>query len=213
MYYQQHGQYNGTVLPVSALANYGALMTLVGSNYTSYLGLPSGKFYKDNNADITLLIAGGILDTTKAFGLDAKNPWPDALILDAGEITTAKNATAAFNSSISSIAAAKGFGLVNFNSIFNQIRASDAAGGTIYDGIPFTTTFVTGGLFSLDGVHPTSRGQGIIATEFIKVINAKWGTNIALVNVSQIPGSLIFAKMGVLGLPIFEHGTLDNLLL
>jgi len=212
MYYQQHGQYNGTVLPVSSLANYTALMTLVGSSYTSYIGLPSGKFYKDNNADITQLIAAGILDTTKAFALRPKNPWPDALILDAGEITTAKNAVAAFNSSISSVAAAKGFGLVNFYSIYNQLRASDATGGTSYDGITFTTTFVSGGFFSLDGVHPTSRGQGIIATEFIKVINAKWGTSIPLVNVSLIPGSLILAKRGPLGLPFFEKGTLDNLL-
>jgi lysophospholipase L1-like esterase len=212
MYYQQHAQYNGTVLPVSALANYSALMTLTGSNYTSYIGLPSGKFYKDYNVDITQLIAAGIIDTTKPFGLDPKNPWPDALILDAGEITTAKNATAAFNTSISSIAGSKGFGLVNFNTIFNQIRASDAAGGTVYDGIPFTTTYVSGGLFSLDGVHPTSQGQGIIATEFIKVINAKWNTSIPLVNVSLIPGSLILAKTNSLGLPIFEKGTLDKLL-
>jgi lysophospholipase L1-like esterase len=212
MYYQQHGQYNGSVLPVSSLANYSALITLVGQNYTGLLGAPTGKFYKDNNADISLLIAGGILDTTKAFGLDPKNPWPDALILDASEITTAKTATAAFNSSISAIATAKGFGLVNFNLIFNQIRSSDASGGTVYDGVAFTTTFVTGGLFSLDGVHPTSRGQGIIATEFIKVINTKWGTSIPFVNVSQIPGSLILAKMGPMGLPIFEKGTLDNLL-
>ena len=212
MYYQQHGQYNGTVLPVSALANYSVLMTLLGSNYTSYLGIPSGKFYKDNSVDISPLIAAGILDTNQVFGLHPKNPWPDALILDADEITTAKNATAAFNASISAIAAAKGFGLVNFNSIFNQIRANDASGGTSYDGISFTTTFVTGGLFSLDGVHPTSRGQGIIANEFIKVINAKWGISIPLVNVSLIPGSLILAKMSNLGLPIFEKGTLDNLL-
>lgn len=212
MYYQQHGQYNGTVLPVSSLANYTALITLLGSNYTSYLGVPSGKFYKDNNVDITPLIAAGILDTNQVFGLHPKNPWPDALILDAGEITTAKNATATFNSSISGIAAAKGFGLVNFNSIFNQIRTNDASGGTTYDGITFTTTFVTGGLFSLDGVHPTSRGQGIIANEFIKVINAKWGTSIPLVNISLIPGSLILAKMSTLGLPVFEKGTLDNLL-
>jgi len=212
MYYQAHGQYNGTVLPVSALANYSVLMTLLGSNYTSYLGLPGGKFYKDNKADISLLIAGGILDTSQAFGLHPKNPWPDALILDASEISTAKNATTAYNTSIASIAAAKGFGLVNINLFFNEIRARDASGGTNFDGVAFTTTFVTGGLFSLDGVHPTSRGQGIIANEFIKVINAKWGTSIPLVNVSLIPGSLILNKIGSYGLPIFEAGTLDNLL-
>ncbi len=212
MYYQQHGQYNGSAIPVSSLANYGVLITLLGSNYTSYLGLPSGKFYKDNNVDITPLIAGGILDTSQAFGLHPKNPWPDALILDASEITTAKNATTAFNSSISTVATAKGFGLVNINSFFNQIRASDATGGTVFDGITFTTTFVSGGLFSLDGVHPTSRGQGVLANEFIKIINAKWGVNIPLVNVSLIPGSLVLTKKNSLGLPIFEKGTLDNLM-
>jgi lysophospholipase L1-like esterase len=212
MYYQQHGQFTGTTLPLSALTSYSVLITLLGNNYTAYLGKPSGKFYKDNNVDITPLIAGGILDTNQVFGLHPKNPWPDALILDAGEINTAKTATAAFNTTIANIAAAKGFGLVNFNSIFNQIRASDATGGTIYNGIPFTTTFVTGGLFSLDGVHPTSRGQGIIANEFIKEINSKWSVKIPLVNISTIPGSLILGKMSYLGLPIFDKGTFDNLL-
>jgi lysophospholipase L1-like esterase len=212
MYYQQHGQFTGTALPLSALTSYSVLITLLGNNYTAYLGKPSGKFYKDNNVDITPLIAGGILDTNQVFGLHPKNPWPDALILDAGEINTAKTATAAFNTTIANIASAKGFGLVNFNSIFNQIRASDATGGTLYDGIPFTTTFVTGGLFSLDGVHPTSRGQGIIANEFIKAINSKWSVKIPLVNVSTIPGSLILGKMSYVGLPIFDKGTFDNLL-
>lgn len=212
MYYQQHGQYNGTALPLSALTSYSALVTLLGNNYTAYLGKPSGKFYKDNNADITLLIAGGILDTNQAFGLHPKNPWPDALILDANEITTAKNATAAYNTAISNIAAAKGFALANFNSLFTQIRSNDAAGGSVYNGITLYTTFVTGGLFSLDGVHPTSRGQGIIANEFIKAINLKWGTSIPLVNISLIPGSLVLNKTSYLELPIFEKGTLDNLL-
>ncbi len=212
MYYQQHGQYNGTVLPVSALANYSALITLLGQNYAGLLGTSTGKFYRDNNVDITPLITAGILDTNQVFGLHPKNPWPDALILDASEITTARNATSAYNTAITSIAAGKGFGLVDMNSVFNQIRSHDFSGGTTYDGIVFTTTFVTGGLFSLDGVHPTSRGQGIIANEFIKVINAKWGASIPLVNISQIPGSLILAKTSSLGIPVFEKGTLDNLL-
>ncbi|NWF88601.1 MAG: hypothetical protein HXY50_03970 [Ignavibacteriaceae bacterium] len=212
IYYQAHGQYNGTVLPVSALANFSALMTLTGSNYTSYLGIPSGKFYKDYGVDISPLLAAGILDTTQVFGLHPKNPWPDALILDPTEIATAKSTTNAFNNTISAVANAKGFAFVNINSIFNQIRAADFTGGTVYDGVVFTTTFVSGGLFSLDGVHPTSRGQGILATEFIKAINAKWGVNIPLVNVSQIPGSLILAKKNSLGLPLFEKGTFDNLM-
>ncbi len=212
MYIQLHGQYSGTAIPVSYLANKTALMTLVGSNYTSYIGKPSGKFYKDNNADISQLIAAGILDTTQLFGLHPKNPWPDALILDPGEASTAISIIQAYNTTISSIQNAKGFALADINGFFLNIRNAEATGGYSYDGLTFSTTFVSGGLFSLDGVHPTSRGQGIIANEFIKVINAKWGTSIPLVNVSLIPGSLILAKMNSLGLPIFEKGTLDNLL-
>lgn len=212
MYYQAHAQYNGSVLPVSALASFSALMTLTGSNYTSYLGVPSGKFYKDYGVDISPLIAAGILDTTQVFGLHPKNPWPDALILDPTEIATAKSATAAYNNTISAVANAKGFAFVNINGLFNQIRTADFTGGTSYDGVIFTTTFVSGGLFSLDGVHPSSRGQGILATEFIKAINARWGSSIPLVNVSQIPGSLILAKMNSFGLPTFERGTFDNLM-
>jgi len=40
-----------------------------------------------------------------------------------------------------------------------------------------TSTYVTGGGFSLDGVHPSPRGYALIANEFIKAINAKYGSN------------------------------------
>lgn len=212
MYYQSHGQYAGSPIPVSALANYSVLITLLGQNYAAFIGTPTGKFYKDNNVDITPLIAGGILDTTKLFGLDPKNPWPDALILDASEITTAKNATSAYNNFIATISNAKGFGLVDINTLFNQIRANDFTGGTTYDGIVFSTTYVTGGLFSLDAVHPTSRAHAIIANEFIKVINSKWNASIPLINVSTIPGSLILAKQYAIENLTFDNGVFDRLM-
>ena len=36
-----------------------------------------------------------------------------------------------------------------------------------------------GGLFTLDGVHPSAIGQGLIAWEFLKVMNAAGVTDIA----------------------------------
>ena len=35
--------------------------------------------------------------------------------------------------------------------------------------------FITGNPFQLDEVHPTTQGYGIIANEFIKTINEKYG--------------------------------------
>lgn len=192
-YYQKHGEYNGSAGATTQLSSYSVLLTLVGQTYMADLGKASGRFWKDNNIDISQLIGAGILDTTKLFGLDPKNPIPDALILDDVEITTANQSVADFNSTISSVANSKGWGFVDMNTFFNNIRSNDAD-GTLINGIRFRTTFVSGGLFSLDGVHPTSQGQAIIANEFIKIINSKFGASIPLIDVATIPGSLLLAK-------------------
>jgi hypothetical protein len=43
-------------------------------------------------------------------------------------------------------------------------------------------------LFSLDGVHPSSKGAGIVANEFIRVMNSSFGMNVASYDVSKAPG-------------------------
>lgn len=183
------------------------LVTLKGSNYAPLLGQPTGKFYRDNG----IPVPSGI-DTTKPFGFHPQNPWPNALILDSDEIQIANQAVSDYNNIIAATAANFGFAVVDINSVFNQIRANDFSGGTVYNGITFRTTFVTGGLFSLDGVHPTNQGQAIIANEFLKVINQKFNAQFPLINVSEIPGSLIFSgkiayQNGFPILPpeVFEH--------
>ena len=40
-----------------------------------------------------------------------------------------------------------------------------------------TSSLVTGGAFSLDGVHPTARGYALLANEFLKSIDATYGSN------------------------------------
>ena len=141
-------------------------------------------------------------------GLSKSNPLPNSVVLDSLEALNVKNVINDYNTTIASVATAKGFGLVDANALLNNAKK-----GLTVNGIKFTTQYVTGGLFSLDGVHPTSRGYAIIANEFIKVINQKWGANIPLVNVANIPGSLILVKgYNQLGLPILPVGALDNLL-
>ncbi|MGA7837752.1 MAG: SGNH/GDSL hydrolase family protein [Ignavibacteriaceae bacterium] len=200
-YYQDHN-FVPTAGAPAQLSGGQLLLTLVSQSYIAYFGRPSGKFYKDNNLNPALF---GV-DTTKPFGASLQNPIPNALILDAGEISTANQATTDFNTAITNAVTKypSQFALVDVNSLFNSIRASDATGGTTYNGVKFTTTFVTGGLFSLDGVHPTAQGQAIVANEFLKVINDKFGSSYPLIDVSAIPGSLTLAKKGAINL--FEKG-------
>ena len=79
-----------------------------------------------------------------------------------------------------------------------------AANGYSLSGETYTTAYISGGLFSLDGVHPSSRGYGIVANEYIKVMNSKFSMSIPLVDISQIPG--IPAPLGKIssqdGLPV-----------
>ena len=193
--YQMHGN-NSVAFDSTKLTEANPpLITLKGMAYAPLLGQPTGKFYRDNG-----ITPGPGIDTTKPFGFHPQNPWPDALVLDAGEQTTAGNAVSAFNSTIATVAAAKNAGLVDMNKFFTNVKAN---GLVTAAGLTFTADYITGGLFSLDGVHPSSRGAGVVANEFLKVINAKFGTGIPYVDLTVIPGiPAPLAKAYASGIPV-----------
>ena len=43
-----------------------------------------------------------------------------------------------------------------------------------------------GGLFSLDGIHPSNTGHALLANEFIRVINRSYGADIPLVDIESV---------------------------
>jgi lysophospholipase L1-like esterase len=174
----------------TALLRGTTLLTLTGQTYAALIGKPTGQFYRDHNSPIPVGV-----DTTQPFGLHPQNPFPDAYVLDPDEIVVTNNSVSYFNSIIAGLAQSNGYALADVNGLLSAIRAADFAGGTNIDGINFRTTYVQGGLFSLDGVHPTSQGQAIIANEFIKAINSKFGASIPRIDVSSIPGSLVLHKI------------------
>ena len=205
-YYQKHGEVltaSGQASPLDLLGMK-ILITLKG---LSYAGDVTGQFYKDYNKGV---VPPGI-NTQHPFGFAPDNPFPDAFVLDESEIADAKATTAAYNAVISAAAQAKGFGLFNINSFFNTA----AQAGLSENGIHFTASYITGGLFCLDGIHPTDQGQAILANEFIKVINTKFGAKIPLVDVSTVPNSILLAKGGNYTghiIPSFSPGSLEHLL-
>ncbi|MCF8413724.1 MAG: hypothetical protein K9G44_09940, partial [Melioribacteraceae bacterium] len=137
----------------------------------------------------------------------------DAFVVDPDELSNINSVIDSYNSSIQTVASANGFGLVDVNGIFGSIASN---GGVMLEGKLYTTAFVSGGLFSLDGVHPTNHGAVLIANAFIDVINSKYSANIAHVDITKIPGSIDLAKKNVIfdkfGIPRIPEGSLDNLL-
>ncbi|QNH62013.1 SGNH/GDSL hydrolase family protein [Hymenobacter sediminicola] len=112
------------------------------------------------------------------------NPLPSQFVLDAAEQTLVRDATTAYNTSLTAKANEKGLAIFDANAFFSQIAAT----GFTTDGVSNTAAFISGNLFSLDGVHPTPRGYAIVANEMIKAINAKYGSSVPQVNPTDYRG-------------------------
>jgi len=109
----------------------------------------------------------------------------DNWVLTPEEQTAIANATAAFNSTIEMMATQFDLGLLDANSILNTV-ATD--GLNIGGSATITDDFVSGGAFSLDGVHPSPRGYAVIANSMVDVINAKYGSNLPKVDPVEFTG-------------------------
>ena len=152
------------------------------------------------------------VNTAFPFGLAPENPWPNNLILDPAEMAIVDQIVAAYNGIIDAEATSRGFEVVDIYSLLNAIGEP---GGIVVNGITFTSDFITGNTYSLDGVHPTTQGYGIVANAFIETINEKYGASIPFINLATLPGSLLFegtVPMGKYGIPQIPFGALDRVI-
>ena len=100
-------------------------------------------------------------------------PLEDKWVLVPSEQLEIKTATDAFNSTIADAATTNGLAYVDFKSILEQASTTGIPSGDY----TLTTNLVTGGLVSLDGIHLTARGYAVMANEFMKAIDATYGSN------------------------------------
>lgn len=108
-------------------------------------------------------------------------PLQDNHILIPSEILELKTATDAYNVIIETAASTNNLAFVDAKMIMNQLSTT----GITANNFTINATFVSGGAFSLDGFHPTPRGYALIANNFIKAINTKYGSNLKGVNLGD----------------------------
>ena len=159
-------------------------------------GAVFGKARQATSADLVVLPASSVIGTTNSAAPAGINingvtfPMANKWVLTANEKAKVASATASFNASIISIAASKNLAVADMNAIMNQLVSGlRADNGTIYTANYFNglaTEYKV--LFSLDGVHPNARGYAVIANEIIKVINAKYKSNLPLHDPTYFPG-------------------------
>lgn len=114
-------------------------------------------------------------------------PLEDKWVLLPSEQDEIKIATDEFNGTLQNAATAAGFAFVDANALMTQL----ANGGITSGEFTLTSNLVLGSAFSLDGVHPTARGNALIANEFMKAIDATYGSNFEasgnFVNIGDYP--------------------------
>lgn len=147
-----------------------------------------GQLRQANAEDLLLLPSSSVIGTLADPGnpmsiMGVAVPLPDGLVLTKNEQARVHNAMVSYNSTIQALAGQHDLAFVDANALLTQL----ADGGLPYDAGMLTSDYVTGGAFSLDGVHPTARGYAFIANEMVRVINSKYNANLPVVKIGEYP--------------------------
>jgi lysophospholipase L1-like esterase len=165
--------------------------------FTPSLGVATATFYGNvfgqarqaKASDLVLLTTSSVIGTAPEgipapldkFGITY--PLQDEHVLIPTEIQAIAVATTAYNVSIEALAdsGTNGLAFVDINAFLTRV----ANGGIPFDAGTLTSQFVTGGAFSLDGVHPTPRGYAAIANLILDAVNDKYSSTVPKVNIGN----------------------------
>ena len=172
-------EYQQRKISFDAKINNGVVIVDKDLTDLSNFNIPS--YRQTTSADYLLLPVSAELRK----GAGTRTALLDSQVLTEKEAQIVLEATKSYNTHIKSLAEHYGLAFVDANAKMIEMGKNS---GIKYNGVNYTATFVTGGAFSLDGVHLTGKGYSIIANEFIKSINAQYKSNLPQVNPNNYSG-------------------------
>jgi len=193
---------NVTTIPYFTTAPVAAVIASIKANpaipnaaaASLYITTGTGTVREATSADLLTLPARAVIGTPSGtanpfpvgvgYSATQANPLPSQYVLDATEAAAVVTRTNLLNAIIAKTARQNKAALADMNTFFTSI----AQQGIVANAVSNTATFASGNLFSLDGVHPTPRGYAVVANEFIRVINANYGSSIPTVNPNDYRG-------------------------
>ena len=157
---------------------------LIGAGLDPQTAALLGQLRQVKSDDLVVLTAssalGTVPDPSNPLGIVGVSiPLTNQYVLTTTEQARVATAGASYNAIIEGLAAANELGYGDMKSALSEV----AANGAFYNGGVLTSTYVTGGAFSLDGVHPSPRGYAFTANTIIDVINTTYNASIPKVNI------------------------------
>jgi hypothetical protein len=122
-------------------------------------------------------------DSLKCAMWGSQKPIPGQYTLIESEVDHLTTATMAFNNAIETAVEGREAVLVDLNKAFTMLKN---VGYTI-DGVTLTNEFVSGNVFSLDGLHLTGQGNAFVANTFIERINNYYSANVPQAIITEYP--------------------------
>jgi phospholipase/lecithinase/hemolysin len=150
---------------------------LTSTAVSAQLGISAGDLVNstglvDADVEVTAFTPGSALSTL-----------PAADVLSAADIVVVQAIINSYNQVIAQQVSAAGGTLVDLHAFYATLAAGMTIGG--YN----SSTAYLGGLFGLDGIHPTNTGYALIANQYIAAINTALGLTVPTVNVAEVAAS------------------------
>lgn len=106
-------------------------------------------------------------------------PLPNAVVLGDDEKSALQTMAATMNDSLVAITLRTPYvALVDLHGLLADVKAN----GVWYGATHYTSDFIAGGLFSLDGVHPSDMGHVVICNALVDAVNARFGSTVPRAN-------------------------------
>ncbi|WP_322971312.1 hypothetical protein [Faecalibacter sp. LW9] len=184
-----------------------ALTPVVGAAQATLFGMTYGQARQATAKDLLVLPSSNYIGTVDMervqalmqMGLPQEQagklsvagvsyPLEDKWVLTQAETAKAEAAVSKYNAAIFELARAYNLAIVD---TYNEMNKLSSQSGIRYYGNTYTTTFVSGGAFSLDGIHLTGTGYALVANMFVDAINSKYGSTLRKVFPGYYPGVTI----------------------
>ena len=146
---------------------------------------------KDHNNQVRQSIPGELIlmtvpqSTTNCTPLGSYTPIDNLYVLTTDELQMIRSATHLFNDYIYLESRKYNLAYVDMNKYLSTVNT-----GVVFNGINYNASYVSGGAFSLDGIHLTQRGYALVANQIIATIDSFYKSTIPLVDANKFHGVL-----------------------
>ena len=154
----------------------------IGSNAFMIEDPNAGAFGVRPMVEGELILLSVPLDSVKCHQYGSVYPLRDEFVLTLAELQEIRNQILAYNQVIRQYSNFYGLAIAETPDFYSGLND-----GFVYNGVSMSAKFVSGGAYSLDGIHLNPKGNALLANVFIRALNKKYKATIPQINALNYP--------------------------